>query len=71
MPVARKLSPDFEALSLDDRLEMAEWALQVSRTGVRNKDDSWRSTTVNRSCDTTNSLNASVGPQSGDLFSSE
>ena len=71
MPVARKLSPDFEALSLDDRLEMAEWALQVSRTGVGNKDDSWRSTTVNRSCDTTNSLNASVGPQSGDLFSSE
>ena len=39
-PVARKLSPDFEALTIDDRIEMAEWALQVSRTGVHEKDDS-------------------------------
>jgi hypothetical protein len=39
-PVARKLSPDFESLTIDDRIEMAELALQVSRTGVREKDDS-------------------------------
>ena len=70
-PIARKLSPDFEALTIDDKIEMAEWALQVSRTGVHEKDDSWKSTTVNRSCDTTNPLSSSFGHNSGDLFNSE
>ena len=69
--IARKLSPDFEALTIDDKIEMAEWALQVSRTGVCEKDDSWKSTTVNRSCDTTDPLSSSFGPNSGDLFDSE
>ena len=68
--VSRKLSPDLETLTIDDRIEMAEWALQVSRTGVREKDNSWKSTTVNRSCDTADSLNASIGPHTGDLFDS-
>ena len=56
---------------------MAEWALQVTntsttdlKTSVREKDNSWKSTTVNRSCDTADSLNASIGPHTGDLFNS-
>ena len=71
MPVARKLSPDFEALSLDDRLEMVEWALQVIRTGRRNIDDFWRSATENKSCDITDPLDSSINSQSRDLFTSE
>ena len=65
------MSPYFEALTIDDKIEMAEWALQVSRTGVHEKDDSWKSTTVNRSCDTTDPLSSSFGHNSGDLFNSE
>ena len=59
-PVARKLLlPDFEALGIDDRVEMVDCALQVNRTG-----EPLRSTTVNRSCD-------SIDPDSEDLFNSK
>ena len=35
------------------------------------EDDSWRSTTMSRSCDTIDSLDSGIGLHSGDLFNSE